>query len=87
MKTLKITDANNKSLIGKKIFLNEETMICKLGRTDYKLQFSVHQPGIPNGDYKVVDHVLEDLAYFILYNLNGSHGNKGVYIHKYEILD
>lgn len=87
MKTLKIKEANNKSLIGKNILLNEETMICKLGRTDYKLQFSVHQPGIPQGNYKVVDHVLEDLAYFTLYNFNGTHGNKGVIIYKYEILN
>jgi len=39
MKTLKILKANNKSLVGKLITVNEKTGLAKMGRTDFDIRF------------------------------------------------
>lgn len=85
MKTIKITTAANKSLIGKYIVFNENTGIALMGKKEYRIGFDVHQPNKANGDYSVIDYKLEDLKPIILYRTDSDHQNKGVHIQNYSL--
>jgi len=86
MTTLKIISAKNKGLNGKLITFNESTGIAKMGRTEYSIECSNHQPNINKGDYSVQSYKLEDLKTIVLHKLNSKSSNTGIIIREYEIL-
>jgi hypothetical protein len=83
MTTLTITSANNKKYISKTISLNKETGIATLGRTEYTIDFGIHQPNKHLGSYKVVDHTVETATRFVLYKVGSSNSNTGIVIHSF----
>ena len=86
MKTLKIISAKNKSINGKLIIVDESTGLAKMGRTEFSIECSNHQPNINKGDYSVQSYKLEDIKTIVLHKLNAKSINTGIIIREYEIL-
>jgi len=86
MKTLTITSARNKALIGKIISYNPITNECTIGKSKkvFKVEFSFHQPFKNEGNYKVVNSTLEDMHMIRLFDLSNPNAD-GLNIYKYII--
>ena len=86
MKTLTITSARNKALIGKIISYNTVTNECTIGKSKkiFKVRFSIHQPFINEGNYEVVDCTLEDMKMIRLFDISNPNSD-GLNIYSYTI--
>ena len=72
MRTLKILKANNKSLIGRLVTVNEKTGLAKMGRTEYKITFGFG--------------TVETNDFFELFKLKEGNQNSGTLIHQFDII-
>lgn len=87
MTTITILQARNKSLINKKVFVDETTNIATIGRTSYLVNYDIHQPNKDKGNYETVSYKLSDLKTIILHKTDSSHLNTGIWITEYKILN
>lgn len=80
-KSITITSARNKSLIGKKGTIDGNTIL--VGRTLYNLTFARFQPNKAAGDFSIEMATLEDHEGLFI-DRNGLSGTR---IHRYTIND